>query len=145
MTTIVLRWSFLFIKHLEYPSIFLTGGIVYMLLEILWRGYSHWSMGICGGLCFLGIYIIENSRYNLPMYLKCFFCCMFITFNEFITGYIVNISFGWNVWDYSNMPYNFMGQICLIYSIFWLLLSIPALKIASVMKKHLFSVKPTLE
>ena len=143
MTTIRYEVVILFTKHLEYPSIFLTGGIVYMLLEILWRGYSHWSMGVCGGLCFLGIYFIENSRYNLPLYLKSFFCCLFITFNEFITGYIVNISFGWNVWDYSNMPYNFMGQICLIYSIFWLLLSIPALKIASLMKKYLFSPKET--
>lgn len=47
-----------------------------------------------------------------------------ITLLEFVTGYIVNIQLNIGVWDYSYLPYNFMGQICLPYSILWIFLSL---------------------
>ena len=36
-----------------------------------------------------------------------------------------NIIMGWQVWDYSEIPLNFMGQICLSFSLCWYLLSLP--------------------
>jgi uncharacterized membrane protein len=47
-----------------------------------------------------------------------------ITLLEFVTGYIVNIQLNIGVWDYSYLPYNFMGQICLAYSILWIFMSV---------------------
>ena len=44
-------------------AIFITGGTLYTLTELIWRGHSHWSMGICGGLCFSLMYLISA----LPM------------------------------------------------------------------------------
>ena len=38
-----------------------------------------------------------------------------------------NIKMGLNVWDYSDLPFNFMGQVSLIFSIFWFFLSIVAI------------------
>lgn len=29
----------------------------------------------------------------------------------------------WNVWDYSNMPFNLLGQICLPFTVIWFFLS----------------------
>lgn len=31
--------------------------------------------------------------------------------------------FGWNVWDYNNMPLNLLGQICLPFTVLWFFLS----------------------
>ncbi len=118
------------ISYFEYPTVFLVGGITYMLLEILWRGYTHWSMGICGGICFVELYLIEMRFFDYPPIVKCSLGSIVITANEFITGCIVNILLGWNVWDYSNRPMNLAGQICISFSFFWFLLCIPAFFLA---------------
>ncbi len=116
--------------YIEYPFIFLLGGILYMFLEILWRGYTHWTMGICGGISFLELYLIEKHFFSYPPLIKCTMGSILITVNEFITGCIVNILLGWNVWDYSNIPLNIKGQICIPFSFLWFLLCIPAFYIA---------------
>ena len=133
------------LRKTEYFLVFLLGGSVYMLLEISWRSYTHWSMGICGGICFLGIYIFQKKKPNCHFLLKCLFGSLFITSNEFITGFIVNILLGWNVWDYSRLPLNLLGQICIIYSLLWFLLSYPAFKIASLIKSNIFSYGKLIE
>lgn len=46
-----------------------------------------------------------------------------ITTLEFVCGCIVNLWLGWNVWDYSNMPFNLLGQICLPFTVIWFFLS----------------------
>lgn len=112
-------------KHLfKWFILFSLGGIFYILIELLWRGYSHWTMFILGGTCFLSLGMInEFYDYGIPLILQMFFGCIIITLLEFITGYIVNIKFGMNVWNYSDMPYNILGQICLPYMILWFFLS----------------------
>ena len=132
-------------KTYEIPCVFFSGGLTYMSLEMLWRNYTHWSMGICGGLCFLGIYLFEILKQDSPIYVKCLFGSLFITLNEFITGCIVNLWLGWNVWDYSHLIFNLFVQICMLYSVLWLLLSIPAFKIARLMRDKLFYTKKALQ
>ena len=46
-----------------------------------------------------------------------------ITTLEFITGIVVNIGLGWNVWDYSNLPFNIYGQVCVWFIFLWFILS----------------------
>lgn len=46
-----------------------------------------------------------------------------ITAMELISGYIINIKLGWNVWDYSDRFMNLGGQICLFNTIYWFILS----------------------
>ena len=101
--------------------IFIAGALGYCLLEILWRGYTHPSMGIAGGLCLIGIYYI--SKLNCPRVLRAIFATVFITLTEFVFGIILNIILNLNVWDYSQMPFNFMGQVCLPFSLLWFILS----------------------
>lgn len=48
---------------LKYFFLFSFGGIVYVLIEMLWRGYSHWSMFILGGICFVLLGLI-NKKYT---------------------------------------------------------------------------------
>ena len=47
-----------------------------------------------------------------------------ITVLEFCTGCIVNLWLGWDVWDYSGMPGNILGQICPQYMLLWLPVSL---------------------
>ena len=42
-------------------------------------------------------------------------------------GLLLNRLMGFNIWDYSNVPLNLLGQVCLPYSFLWLGLSLPAM------------------
>jgi uncharacterized membrane protein len=61
-----------------------------------------------------------------------------ITILEFITGCIVNLYFKWNVWDYSHLPLNLLGQICLPFSIIWFFLSGIAILLDDYIRYELF-------
>ncbi len=109
---------------LKYSFLFSFGGIVYLLIELLWRGYSHWSMFILGGLCFVLLGLInEKYTWDVPLPIQMIIGTFIITLLEFITGCILNLWLGLDVWSYSDMPLNIMGQICLPYMILWFLLS----------------------
>ena len=115
-----------YIKSLiKYIVLFLFGGMVYYLIEILWRGYSHWTMIILGGLCFVAVGLINNILpWNMVIELQALIGAVLITSLEFIVGLIVNVNLGWDIWNYSNVPFNFLGQICLPFSLLWYMLSI---------------------
>ena len=104
--------------------LFLVGGFAYALIEVGMRGFTHWSMFIVGGLCFVIIGLLnEWYSWKIPLLLQMFYGAFVITALELISGYIINIKLGWNVWDYSGRLLNFKGQICLWNSIIWFLLS----------------------
>ena len=106
----------------------IIGGTIYYMLEILARGYSHPSMFLLGGICFLLCGVINNELTgHTGMWEKMALCMITITILEFLTGLIVNGILHLNVWDYSRMPFHVLGQICLPYMILWFFLSYPAL------------------
>lgn len=111
-------------KLFKYIFLFFFGGISYIIIELLWRGYRHTSMFVLGGLCFVLLGLInEKYTYDMPLVTQMLIGTFIITVLEFITGCIVNLHFHLNVWNYSNMPLNIMGQICLPYMLLWFLLS----------------------
>ncbi len=104
--------------------LFAVGGGIYILLEIIYRGHSHWTMFLLGGICFLALgYINRFLPWETPLLLQMLIGAVLITTLELWTGYIVNIRFGWQVWNYSSVPLNFYGQICLPASAAWYFLS----------------------
>ena len=109
----------------KYGFLGIIGGIIYYLLECLWRGYSHWTMFILRGICFIALGLInEILSWDTPLVIQMLIGGTIITILEFITGCIVNLWLGWNVWDYSDLPYNLLGQISLFSSIGWIGLSL---------------------
>ena len=103
---------------------FFLGGTLYVLLELLWRGRSHVSMFCVGGLALLllhGLFL----RFALPLFAQCLLGGLVITAIEFVAGAIVNVRLKLNVWDYSKMPLNLYGQVCLPFSLLWCLLTLP--------------------
>ncbi len=112
-------------SSLKNFTLFAFGGLVYVIIEILFRGYSHWSMYLLGGICFLALgYINRFLSWETPLPLQMLIGGVIITVLELITGLIVNVHFGWDVWDYSAIPFNLYGQICLRSSIGWCFLSV---------------------
>ncbi len=104
--------------------LFSVGGAIYIMIEMLWRGYSHWSMFIVGGLCFVLIGLInEYYSYDIPLIWQMMIGACIVTAVEFVSGCIINLWLGLNVWDYSDMPFNIWGQVCLPYMVLWSLLS----------------------
>ena len=109
--------------------IFLIFGISYYLLEILWRGYSHWTMIIVGGLCGLLIGLINEITPKMNTVLQMLLGSVIVTIIEFVTGYIINIKLDLNIWDYSNLKFNILGQVSLLFSILWFFLSYIVIKL----------------
>ena len=136
------------VKIYNNVILWLTGGIIYFYMEIAFRGYSHFSMLICGGVCFItvgcmGRKILANSKNMLVALPKIMVSGMLIiTFYEFVTGVLVNKVLGWNVWDYSEQKYNVMGQICLVYSLLWSVLSLLCVYLDIIIRKYIFDGLP---
>lgn len=105
--------------------IFLIGAVGYGLLETLYRGFTHWTMLITGGIVFVILYNIYSKKEKAPLWQKCLVGAFIITVIELTAGCIINLWLGWNVWDYSGYYYNFLGQICLTYTLLWFFLCIP--------------------
>ena len=126
----------------ELSNIFIIGGILYGLIEIIFRGYTHWSMVITGGLCFLIFYILNITLPSNSLLLRCIVSVVVITTLEYYTGYIVNILLKWDVWDYSSLAYNLKGQICLTFSAIWFLFGIPMTFLANYLKQKTSFINP---
>lgn len=115
----------LYNNFLKYTLLFLTGGFTYGGIEILFRGYSHVSMLIAGGICFILIGLLDEVfPWDMALISQMVISAGIITAIEFLVGLVVNIWLKLNVWDYSAIPYNFMGQVCLLYTNLWFFLSL---------------------
>ena len=114
----------------------LLGAFVYSLLEIVCRGYTHWTMTLTGGTAAVGLYLLHAAAPPKTLLLQCLCGALLITALEFTVGVADNLVMGWNVWDYSSMPLNLYGQICLPFSGLWFLLCIPAFGICSIAAKR---------
>ncbi len=115
---------------------FLTGGVGYGLLEILWRGRTHWSMVIAGGVSLVAVCAINKKMRSKHIALRAVAGAAFITAVEFTTGVLVNKLLNMGVWNYEAMFGNVLGQICPLYSFFWFLLCLPVCAVAGRIEKQ---------
>ena len=122
-------------KIWKKTALFLLGGAGYVGLELLWRGRSHGSMFLAGGLCFLLLGKLNSVKPRLPMALRCLVGAGIITCVELAAGLAANRDY--RVWDYRQMPFQFMGQICLGYSLLWIPVSFGAMLLHRLLVKKL--------
>ena len=117
--------------------LFVIGAAGYGLIEIIWRGYTHISMLFAGGICFNIFSIIAKKRKQMSK-IKIFFVgSLAVTAVEFVFGCIFNLMLRKNVWNYSKQPFNILGQICLLYSFFWGILSLFFIPLAGRCEKYI--------
>lgn len=126
------------IKWLILGSI---GGASYCLLEILVRGFTHWSMAVVGGVCFLIIGLLNERTPNMPLLKQMFYSMIVVTLVELFAGLVINVWLQLDVWDYSERLWNIWGQICLKNSIYWFFLSVVAVVLDDYIRFWLFGEK----
>ena len=97
---------------------FFTGALAFPLLELCWRGRTHPSMAVAGGVSLSAIGRI-NKRIKGVIPRGIAGGCA-ITAVELAMGLALNKDH--RIWDYSHLPCNLSGQICLKYSALWAVL-----------------------
>ena len=125
---------------IKYLILGIIGGFTYVIIEMLYRGHSHWSMFIVSAVAFISIGLInEFISWDMKLWKQMLIGSGIVTVLEFISGYILNIKLGWLIWDYSNVPFNIMGQICLPFSIAWFFISFIAIVSDDYLRYWLFN------
>lgn len=127
-------------KALEVLAVTSTGALCYGMIETLFRGFTHISMGLLGAICFAFIHMLNSKpvrrRLRLPQLMT--ISALFITLSELAAGELLNVRLGMEIWDYSGIPLNLDGQICLFYSLLWFGLSAVALKTDELLRRFVF-------
>lgn len=123
----------------KYVFLFVVGGVLFNIVEILWRGYSYPSMTVVGGLAFIIVGLLnEIFPWNMSLISQMFISAVVITVLELVAGLILNQYLHLNIWDYSNQSYNFAGQICLLYSNLWFILSLAGIFLDDLVRWYFF-------
>lgn len=112
------------IQAIDNIVIFGTGALGYGLIECIWRGETHPAMLAAGGVCLLSLGGINRKMRTLPLLYRSIAGSVVITAVELVFGAVFNLGLGMQIWDYSRIPFNYKGQICLLFSVIWALLSI---------------------
>ncbi|MDR1703248.1 MAG: putative ABC transporter permease [Clostridiales bacterium] len=129
-------------KFLKINTLWLWGGFIYYLIEVLWRGSSHPSMFIVGGLCFLLIGGINNFLpWEMGIARQSVIGGIVVTVVEFIGGLIINKWLGLNVWDYSDLPLNLLGQVSLPFTFAWMALAVVGILLDDYLRWKLYGEK----
>ncbi len=125
----------LFLRFRVAWGIFCLGAISYATVEVLYKGSTHVSMVVTGGLCGLILYGISR-RMRAGLLLKALVGGLAITAVELVVGCTVNLWLGLDVWSYETEAFHLLGQICPRFSLAWILLSIPGLCLCSLYRQH---------
>lgn len=120
--------------------LFLLGGSLYVGLELLWRGRSHSSMFLAGGLCFVLIGELNRSKPQRPALLRMLTGAGIITAVELAVGLTANRDF--SIWDYRQQWGNVLGQICPLFSLLWMPLTLAAEWVFRQADRHLEVLLP---
>lgn len=102
------------------------GGTIYFLLEVAWKTATgkpemiSWTMLVLAILLTIAVERCgEQLPWAVPLWLQALACAALVTAVELAAGLILNIWLGLGVWDYSDLPGNFMGQICPQFAAIW--------------------------
>ena len=132
-------------KHiLKYLILFLVGYCVYIAIEVTFRNYSFPLMGIVGAISFILIdRINEVMPWDTDLIIQSVIGSLIVTTFELIVGEGLKFFNQPPMWDYSSLPLNFNGVICLPFSLVWVLLSAIAILLADAINYYLLHEKPT--
>ncbi len=126
-------------RCLKLVFLFVAGGLLYNILELFYRGWTHWTMFVLGGLCFVCLGAInEVIPWEMPLWQQMVIGACIITGLEFLTGCMVNLWLGWDVWDYAGFPGNVLGQICPQFFGLWLLVALAGIVLDDCLRYWLF-------
>ena len=95
-------------------------------------------MFVVGGLCFLLIGSIDRVFPEMPLLMQGVLGACLVTAMELVSGLFLNRFLRLGVWDYSALPYNFLGQVCMAYFFLWIIVSWAAVILEDKLRRGLF-------
>ena len=113
----------------------LIAGCIYLLIEIAWRGCTHWTMLPLAAVIFVCAGVLDERPKPPPLWLQVVIGTAIATALELAAGLILNVWLELGVWDYSELPGNILGQICPQYTLAWAALMVVAIKLENLMHK----------
>ena len=122
----------------KYAFLVWFGGSTYVTLEVFWRARSHWTMFVLAAVVFIMIGLLNEIWAKWNLLIQTLVGTGIATVLEFISGLVVNVILRWDVWDYSNLPGNIMGQICPQFMILWALIVVVAIVLDDVIRWKFF-------
>lgn len=132
-----------FYSIVKYYILFCIGFCTYSIIEVLFRGYTFFTMGLTGGIAFLIIDQINNKiSWDLDILLQGILGSTVVTLLELIIGTYCIYNNLPSMWDYSSMPLNYHGVICLPFSIAWIFISIFGILVADLINYYIFGEEP---
>lgn len=133
----------------QYVWIFIAGCYSGFLVETLWclikNGYiesrkslvlGHLSVAYGMGAVLLTLILVRFQQAKLWK----IFLIAFVsgTVTEYICSLGQEICFGTVAWDYSHLPLNINGRVCLLYSLFWGVLGVVWVKAVIPLMRKIF-------
>ena len=99
--------------------LFIIGACAYAMLELAWRGRTHVTMAIAGGLSLIFFSLIEKRFQNRSVIFRALLSSLAVSFIELCIGIAFNLVYNMKIWDYSDQPFNLFGQICPLFTVLW--------------------------
>lgn len=131
-------------KLLKNATLFILGFMCYITIEVVFRGYSYAIMGCCGGLAIMILdKINDRISWDTDLMIQGLVGMVLILLMEFVIGEIMlNTDLLPVMWDYSDIPFNYHGVICLPFALAWFGLSWVAVFVADAINYYLFEELP---
>ena len=127
-------------KTAKSLTLFYTGFCAFITIEVMFRGYSYPVSGVMGGFAVIMLDgINDEMSWDLDLALQALIGGALITLMEAGVGIIMLCVPGVpRMWDYSDIPFNIAGIICLPFSIAWVFLSVLAIFLADAINYYVF-------
>ena len=124
---------------LKYSVLFSYGGMLYVCIELMFRGRSDITMMFCGAISFILIGLLNQIiPWEMSLLVQSIICgFLIVTPIEYLFGILFNSNF--TIWDYRMQPFNVNGQICLLFSVLWCLLSVAGIILDDYLRYWLFN------
>lgn len=113
----------------------LIAGGIYLLIELAWRGRTHWTMLPLAAVIFICAGILDEVERPPSIWQQVILGTTIATALEFVAGLILNAWLGLGIWDYSNLPGNVLGQICPQFTLAWAVLVLISIRIENFMHR----------
>ena len=124
------------LSNLALHSLFgLIAGGIYLLIELAWRGYTHWTMLPLAAVIFICAGVLDEVERPPSIWQQVILGTTIATALEFVAGLILNVWLGLVIWDYSNLPGNVLGQICPQFTLAWAVLVLISIRIENFMHR----------
>ena len=130
--------------------LFIIGFTFFITIECIFHAlsgklaYSWITSGVMGGLSLILIDKINDTwlGWDAQLIYQSLIGGTLVTIIEFIIGTLDRVVLHLNMWDYSFVPLNYKGIICVPFSIAWCLLSILAIFIGDAVRYYIFGEEP---